>query len=47
MTAAERDLDRFQAWLDDHGLARVQVREQGQEFLDGIGTEDVPSTTAR
>jgi predicted PurR-regulated permease PerM len=40
-TAAERDLDRFQAWLDDNGLARVQVREQGQEFLDGIGTEDV------
>jgi predicted PurR-regulated permease PerM len=41
LTAAERDLDRFQAWLDDHRLARVQVREQGQEFLDGIGTEDV------
>jgi predicted PurR-regulated permease PerM len=41
LTAAERDLDRFQAWLDDHGLARIQVREQGQEFLDGIGTEDV------
>jgi predicted PurR-regulated permease PerM len=41
LTAAERDLERFQAWLDDHGLARVQVREQGQEFLDGIGTEDV------
>jgi predicted PurR-regulated permease PerM len=40
-TAAERDLDRFQAWLDDHGLARVEVREQGQEFLDGIGSEDV------
>jgi predicted PurR-regulated permease PerM len=40
-TAAEGDLDRFQAWLDDHGLARIQVREQGQEFLDGIGTEDV------
>jgi predicted PurR-regulated permease PerM len=40
-TGAERDLDRFQAWLDDHGLARIQVREQGQEFLDGIGTEDV------
>jgi predicted PurR-regulated permease PerM len=41
LTGAERDLDRFQAWLDDNGLARVQVREQGQEFLDGIGTEDV------
>jgi predicted PurR-regulated permease PerM len=41
LTDAERDLDRFQAWLDDHGPARIQVREQGQEFLDGIGTEDV------
>ena len=40
-TAAERDLERFQAWLDDHRLARVQVREQGQEFLDGVGSEDV------
>ena len=41
LTPAEEDLDRFQAWLDDHGLARVQVREQGQKYLEGIGTEDV------
>jgi predicted PurR-regulated permease PerM len=41
LTAAEFDLDRFQAWLDDNGLSRIQVREQGQEFLDGIGSEDV------
>jgi predicted PurR-regulated permease PerM len=41
ITPAERDLDRFQAWLDDHGLERIEIREQGQEFLDGIGPEDV------
>jgi predicted PurR-regulated permease PerM len=41
LTAAELDLERFQVWLDDHGLARIQVREQGREFLDGVGTEDV------
>jgi predicted PurR-regulated permease PerM len=41
LTAAESDLERFQGWLDDHGLARIRVREQGQDFLEGIGTEDV------
>jgi predicted PurR-regulated permease PerM len=41
LTPAEGDLDRFQAWLDDHGLARIEVRKQGQEYLEGIGTEDV------
>jgi predicted PurR-regulated permease PerM len=40
-TGAERDLDRLQAWLDSHRLERVQVREQGQEFLDDVGAGDV------
>jgi predicted PurR-regulated permease PerM len=40
-TDAERDLDRFQVWLDDHGLKRIQVREQGQDFLDGIDAADI------
>jgi predicted PurR-regulated permease PerM len=46
-TDAERDLDRLQVWLDDHGLQRVKVRKQGQEFLDNIGTKDVQKYTTK
>lgn len=42
-TAAERDIDRLQVWLDDHRLSRVQIREQGREFVDGVGAGDVES----
>jgi predicted PurR-regulated permease PerM len=35
-TEAERDVDRFQAWLDDHGLERVKIRRQGQDLVDRI-----------
>jgi len=35
-TNAERDVDRLQGWLDDHGLERIQVQEQGQEFVDRL-----------
>jgi predicted PurR-regulated permease PerM len=38
-TAAERDLDRLQLWLDDHGLGRIQVQEQGREFIADIDVE--------
>ncbi len=39
-TEAERDVDRFQAWLDDHGLERIEVREQGQDLVDRIQEAD-------
>jgi predicted PurR-regulated permease PerM len=35
-TEAERDVDRFQAWLDGHGLERVKIRRQGQDLVDRI-----------
>ena len=35
-TAAELDIDRLQAWLDDHGLEQIQVREQVNDWLDGL-----------
>ncbi len=35
-TDAERDVDRLQAWLDGHRLERIQVREQGQSFVDRL-----------
>jgi predicted PurR-regulated permease PerM len=40
-TAAEKDIDGIQAWLDDHGLESIQVREQGTEWIDSLGAGDV------
>jgi predicted PurR-regulated permease PerM len=40
-TGAERDVDRFQIWLDTHRLGRVQIRQQGRDFVDNIGGSDV------
>jgi predicted PurR-regulated permease PerM len=44
-TDAARDVDRLQLWLNAHGLERVEIREQGHEFLDNVGTEDVRKYT--
>ncbi|HEX2287866.1 MAG TPA: AI-2E family transporter [Gaiellaceae bacterium] len=46
-TDAERDVDRLQAWLDDHGLERVQIREQGQDFVDSLRDADPQEYTSR
>src|ERR671915_140907 len=40
-TASERDIDGLQAWLDDHGLERIQVREQFNDWVDSLGAGDV------
>jgi len=40
-TAAERDIDGLQAWLDDHGLERIQVREQINDWVDSLSAGDV------
>ncbi len=41
LTAAEVDLDRLQAWLDDHGLEQIQVREQVNEWLDSLSAGEI------
>ncbi|HEY7706665.1 MAG TPA: AI-2E family transporter [Gaiellaceae bacterium] len=46
-TDAERDVDRLQAWLDDHGLERIQVEEQGQELVDSLREADPQEYTSR
>ena len=46
-TDAERDVDRLQSWLDTHGLERVQIRKQGHDFLDNIGSKDVQKYTTK
>src|SRR6188508_2223078 len=40
-TAAELNIDRLQAWLDDHGLEQIQVREQVNDWLDGLSAGEV------
>jgi predicted PurR-regulated permease PerM len=42
-TAAERDVDRFQKWLDTHHLRRVQIRKQGVELVQSINVKKVTS----
>jgi predicted PurR-regulated permease PerM len=40
-TAAERDIDGLQAWLDDHGLERIRVREQVNDSIDSLSAGDI------
>jgi predicted PurR-regulated permease PerM len=40
-TAAELDIDRLQAWLDDHGLERVQIRKQVNDWLAGLSAGEI------
>ncbi|HET9324224.1 MAG TPA: AI-2E family transporter [Gaiellaceae bacterium] len=46
-TDAERDVDRLQVWLDDHGLERIKVRKQGQDFVDSLRDADPQEYTTR
>jgi len=43
-TDAERDVDRFQGWLDDHGLGRIEIRGEANEW---IGNADVEGYTSK
>jgi predicted PurR-regulated permease PerM len=40
-TGAELDIDRLQVWLDDHGLERIQIREQVNHWLDGLSAGEI------
>ncbi len=40
-TDAERDIDDLQGWLDDHGLERIQIREQFYEWVDSLSAGEV------
>jgi len=46
-THAELDLDRLQLWLDHHHMKRIQIRRQGHDFLNNIGTKDVQKYTSK
>jgi predicted PurR-regulated permease PerM len=45
-TEAELDVDRLQAWLDDHGLERVEIREEGQNLLERVQEADPETYTS-
>jgi predicted PurR-regulated permease PerM len=40
-TAAEEDIDAVQAWLDDHGLESIQIREQVNDWIDSLGAGEI------
>jgi predicted PurR-regulated permease PerM len=45
-TGFERDVDRFQLWLDTHHLERVDIRQQGQDLAQNIQGQDVEKYTS-
>jgi predicted PurR-regulated permease PerM len=45
-TGFEEDVDDLQLWLDDHGLERVDVREQGNEIATDFKNADVERYTS-
>ena len=46
-THAERDVDRLQVWLNDHGLRRIKIRKQLNDFVNNVRTKDVQKYTTR
>jgi predicted PurR-regulated permease PerM len=40
LTGAERDVDRFQAWLDRRGI-HVEIRERANEWLDSLSAGEI------
>ncbi len=44
-TDADRDVDQLQLWLDDHGLSRIQVQEEGHDLVERIRERDVQGYT--
>ena len=40
-TAAEVDIDGLQAWLDDHGLEQIRVREQFNDWIDSLSAGEI------
>ena len=40
-TGVEVDVDRLQAWLDDHGLEGIRIEQQLDDLTESIGAGDV------
>jgi predicted PurR-regulated permease PerM len=46
-THADRDVDRFQHWLDEHGLGSIEVDRRGHELIADVRDKDVGKYTDR
>ena len=46
-TAAEEDIDRLQLWLDDHGLERVRIRKQVNDWIGSLSAGEVSNYAQR
>ena len=46
-TGFEEDVDALQLWLDDHGLERIDVREQGDQIAQDFREANVEEYTSR
>jgi predicted PurR-regulated permease PerM len=44
-TAADRDVDRLQAWLDHHGLQRVDVQTRGHDLVKRLRERNLQGYT--
>jgi predicted PurR-regulated permease PerM len=44
-TGAEQDIDRLQAWLDTHGLERIQIQKQATDWVDNLGAGQISGYT--
>jgi predicted PurR-regulated permease PerM len=40
-TGAEEDIDTIQVWLDDHGLKRVQIKKQVNDWIASLGAGEI------
>jgi predicted PurR-regulated permease PerM len=40
-TGAEEDIDSLQAWLDDHGLKRIKVKKQVNDWIASLGAGEI------
>jgi len=47
VTAAERDVERLQHWLDTHRLESIEVQTWSEDFVDDLGSSDVKGYTSR
>jgi predicted PurR-regulated permease PerM len=44
-THADRDVDRFQHWLNTHRLGGIKIRKQGHDFVDQVQKKDISKYT--
>jgi predicted PurR-regulated permease PerM len=40
-TGAEQDIDHLQAWLDTHGLRRIQIRKQVNDWISHLSAGEI------